>query len=1204
MCENVSQPMVVRITGFVQRRVILSNSNFLLSNFSIASEVLGSSIARVEEYNDFRGFEIPYVLQRPDGGFPVGFELTGYVSQPGGFFNIMEYDFREQDVQLAATDLLETILPFTFTEREYDPPEGEEAHVNHQEGETNMLTMAFLATDIMSGDLTILIDMELSDPQFEDNVEYTTRNFPTFKAECSFNEESSLQDMVGQMQSIWVEYQTFINDIIVKAHDGEGYDNSLFFIDSNVPVDRLVITFSGFKEVTDSFIGCYGYKRGSVFAGNLLRGDKLTDPISTDNNCLYACIYLRFKEHILEMLQETENSNIDIFRITQKMRIASGIRHNRPLNYEEVAKVEDWLGFIRIILYEEKISESGRYYSFEQSYVGSNMSGTVISLIIYKNHCGLIENMSVLKFVRCYACSQWVANVSHTDTCRKCTYCHKKISQKQIHKCRNLPKRKEYDDSLKRNKFLSTTYNCSKAVYLADFETVPVKGKMIVFSAAIVNLKKLMHFVERDEVENAEKQVECAGFYGKNCLFLFVKYILRLKGTLIFYNGSRFDFYFVFKQITSMGVKISKMIEDDKSKKLISFQVKGLRLWDLCLFTQCSLDSLCKSLNLQEKWYKRDFDHDKLCNWKAVEEHKDQVIYYNTYDVISLGICYDVFARRCFSEYKLNIKECLTLSNYAFEVWRNIYLTKSERLDIKIPNEEKYKFLRRGLYGGRTACQRAAYQSKDYQKIFHNLDDHIRVPKETFEEISDYCLLFDVVSLYPAACVQGQFPMGNANFLVNQNSKYINMFEKAGRGTISEREKLLIQTCVFEVDVQCPNNIMTPFLFARIDGSLHADLHDKSNQVYDGFTLLHAVGRLGYKVCKIHKILQYERLGQPIKKFMEEAFDQKAKAKRDKDNVAYMVYKLLMNSLTGKFSQRWIEYDYHVVYEDRKIKQWLLEKRLEKLTWISGDKPKSIIAAVCKVLKAKTKPSKPLQLGVFLLAHSRIIMSEYLLKFDGYLTPDLSFHYQDTDSYVIHRDAFILANIDMTEDFEDIFGTSLGKLDDELEGGKIVRAFYWAPKTYVIEYLTAPQPYSDGFSYSNLMWKVRSKGIPCPRRDKINALQYMCEEDGNWVRRRNKLKDIVFLRYTPEGVLVDNHSVLTPDLFEDMFEEKSIIVVEYGAMKRYLHAPKSNNEAARVMFLSKLTRTINKTNWWKSGIRSSPGQDIYSITYPKGHHLY
>src|SRR5689334_13637734 len=196
-----------------------------------------------------------------------------------------------------------------------------------------------------------------------------------------------------------------------------------------------------------------------------------------------------------------------------------------------------------------------------------------------------------------------------------------------------------------------------------------------------------------------------------------------------------------------------------------------------------------------------------------------------------------------------------------------------------------------------------------------------------------------------------------------------------------------------------------------------------------------------------------------------------------------------MNALSGKFGQKIVVQSVQVLAkmpEDpdkffKDLKNVSIEM-IESMTidkfasegnigyLITGDKKEEDMRA-----------NLPTYLSVFILAHSRRVMSKMLRYVDGYRNRQRTVYYTDTDSMIVNQETFDLLQ-------PKFIGSQLGLLEDEFPKDIIVAGRFLAPKTYCLALL---KPYGDHYV---LAYKVRCKGIP-HRGDIFEARTYYAGDD-------------------------------------------------------------------------------------------------------------
>lgn len=970
-------------------------------------------------------------------------------------------------------------------------------------------------------------------------------------------------------------FEKFTAKMFEDAGETE-YSEFFYDVHSMHSITSLTINVWSMMKNIEEYGGCnssFGRKiLPPYFTKNLLYC-----PSGTDNMCFWQCMaYLKYYNS-----GSTSDDEIlkDAVKIRDNFKYTSGMVVSLEDAYHFVNELNYNVNFILM-----KKSNNNEWFDYYFELDDDSLAGDY-SIILAANHYYVLRKKIniILNKVKCKRCMKWVKNTNHhKDLCRHCKSCHRKLNNNpdKKHVCPTSKPRPHKQLSVKKNKKLLSKFVALEDIYFADLETFPAENNnyMKVYSSAIVSIDSLKNYLN-DKVNVNE--VKCGEFYGKKGFDKFCKYMLSLKGTIVFYNGSRFDLFLVMDWLLKNKVEIKELLRDDKANKIISMEVEKIKFWDLCLFTNCSLARACKDLKVPSEYCKKDFNHKLVYDWESAERHRDIVVEYNAYDVISLGIAYLNFAESMWRLYSFNCNHALTLSNMAYEIWRNSYINDKELSHLILPTNDQYNFMRRALFGGRCCPQRKIFISNQMEAILE-AGSNIEQRQRIFDTVDDYLIYLDVVSLYPYSSVVSEFPMGKCDFIEESDiAKFKEWFDNYHTVGVTKSIKDEIKKCFFEVDVVCPNNIITPFLFSRSKkGELLQDLAPKFSQVYDGGSLLEAV-QLGYRIIKIRKCLRYQYLHNPLKGFMTHAFQQKANSA--KDSVDYSIHKYLMNGLTGKFNQMLHEHDWKVHYEDIDLSKALKNNSITKVEWVINTD--GVILGILAAHLADTRPNKPLAIGVNILAFSRILMSWYTRIIKGYWNENHASYYGDTDSMIIHRRAF-----DYVKKLNDqqVLGDDFGKLKEEYPGSKMIRAIFLAPKTYIMEFFT-PQ--------MKRWWKIAAKGIP-QSENTIDVDKYYNELDVDVADRVRDLKDVVYSLLDKDNNIVSTRVCLNWDYFFRMTKGFKV-VVSFGALKRRLVNPNAGNIPGTVELNLDQFRTINQNDWWASGKRSNYSE--FEVSFPKGH---
>jgi len=955
--------------------------------------------------------------------------------------------------------------------------------------------------------------------------------------------------------------------------DEFGYGNvtniKMFFVSDDINNPRVQPTQE--EEVQDeqdeeSSGGCKGYFGNKYISQRLTR--YVMDPHTTYNNCLFFCIYYALEQ------QATEEKAL-------RHRKDLGILPGSKVNISDLDSICEYF-LISISLYKIYTDENGQKYFDLHGYYGDPSLKEVSLLLSSSHYCRILNPTKLCEFKSCASCYDWFNSKTkrgrnHFEKCRRCDKCGLKITEN--HNCRSSPPIRKKVRFEKKSKL---QFEGIKNVYVADFETFQEKDEMVVYAAGIASVEK---------IKADHSDVGVMMWYGPKALDKFCQYILSLeKPTIVFYNGSRFDFWFIMRWLMKKKLTIKRFVREGKSNKLMSLEFCDVKLWDLCLYTMASLKQICKDFGVPKEYQKGDFDHKKIKSWEDAMIHREEVKDYLYYDVLSLGMSYTTFIEKTYGLYQKSPTQCLTLSHYAYDVWKTFFIEPENLRFVKIPTKSEWLFLREGLYGGRCTPYRQGFKSKYYHP--YHLIKLLSSESQTllFNIVEDYLVYLDVVSLYPYVSLN-PFPIGTPKFMPDVE-KAESLLKKPA---LNPAEVEIIKKSFFRVDVKCPKNILIAFLLSRDEkGGLEANLHDKKNHVYDGYTLLEA-RLLGYVVTKVHEWLYFPKLGEVLASYMTHCIAEKGK--HTKQEAEYYIHKQMGNNLTGKFSQLAVETEQNFFYDDSfldrkksglgKIKrvEWMVDEKKEHLAYyVESEK-----TYVNKKGEKEDPPYKPSYIGVSILATSRCYMSLCTRVMDGYYNPENCPYYCDTDSLIVHNVPYQKYRLNP------IFGDKWGQLKNELgDHCKIVAAFFPAPKTYALEYWQLCK--TTGQIIVN--WYIRAKGVPKGENTCTNAKDYEALE-ATLKERPDDLREALFTLYDRDGTKKETRNTLPFYFFQAMMEKSCYCVVHFGSLKKYLI--NEENVGCSVTLNLDLHRSINKKLWWENGKRTILGDSMYDISYPAGH---
>jgi hypothetical protein len=357
-----------------------------------------------------------------------------------------------------------------------------------------------------------------------------------------------------------------------------------------------------------------------------------------------------------------------------------------------------------------------------------------------------------------------------------------------------------------------------------------------------------------------------------------------------------------------------------------------------------------------------------------------------------------------------NILDFISCSQVCDKIWREQYLDQ----DVFAPNLEQETMFRKSVYGGKTKAYKPKFISSEIADI--------EAKKIGYEACKDYLLDLDVVSLYPTAMHDFEYPVGK--------QQPTNVFMEGKMG-------------LYEVLFTCPDNLANPYLPIREKTSLAWQcIPGEHRGVYTNVDLEEARSR-GY-TFKVISGWYWEETAPIFRDYVKHYFELKKKA--TKGSPMYELCKLRLNSLYGKQIQRPVTTQLQFVNQEQEL--WLQtycesHKIVELRDF--GD-CFMVISEPEDEVSLNRAINKPTQLGAFILSYSRKVMGKYC----DLLNPTNCYadlpYYGDTDSLQVHVSTFEKSGIKL--------GKELGDLDLDIDG-KIFEYYGIQPKLYYDRYISA-----------------------------------------------------------------------------------------------------------------------------------------------------
>lgn len=845
---------------------------------------------------------------------------------------------------------------------------------------------------------------------------------------------------------------------------------------------------------------------------------------------------------------------------------------------------------------------------------------------------------------KCPVCKDFFVEDSvHFSKCKRCPDCYKKYQDDGKHyvsckkKMFGIGKPKGQIRTLQFSKAKSEEWQNTKNVWFCDFESFCNKDGIHV--PYLICLKEI------------GKPESIRSFFGKPCLEEFAEYIMKgnkVCGYLFCHNGSGYDFNLILLALLKHGyVPDTGLNLLTRGTKILTADIKkkpsSLVLRDSYLYLPSSLSRLCKDFKIDQGKAKTSFDHSKIKSFQDFTKNMTECIAYCKRDIIALEEIYSKFAAGLWKVAPVTLPSSMSLAAHAMEMWKNMEGSVVVN-SIPIPSHADYLLLREMYHGGRTLCTTKAYNSHLYEQVIE-VDEEDRstffnedtaLSEDSFESLKrvmenlrpgekELLKLVDVVSLYPFCMKQFLFPAGSfcgtRDTVVEDQEKiaaHMMVTIRTGKWSIidpyldvkviNEAYEILkgnmFKSC-YKVDMDCPQDIYVAFVMRKENNSPIQNLKPLRDFWITGVELFEAI-RIGYVVLKVKAIMSWEKSMPIFKNYIETLFKIKEEYKKDKTNVMYIVAKLLMNALSGKFGQKIVSKVVTLLPQlpdDPDAMFNSLENLSSQVIEFSADK-KSDGETIGYLFTGDKKKEDletklPTQISVFILAYARRVMSKMLRKVNGYKDANHTLLYTDTDSMVVRESTF---NLLKSNGF---IGHNLGQLEDEFPNDLIIAGRFLAPKTYCLSILKEVEV-DEMAPRCAIAYKVRCKGIP-HRGDIFFAKDYNIGEDSLQVTIKKideslsgPVEDLSQRFYVLRNKLTDeiemSHPFINTRICDLILNETHYLQVHFGSIiKSREHSQKFHLKTVWI------SRSVGFTSWWAS--ENCPRiitQDPFDITKCKG----
>jgi hypothetical protein len=144
---------------------------------------------------------------------------------------------------------------------------------------------------------------------------------------------------------------------------------------------------------------------------------------------------------------------------------------------------------------------------------------------------------------------------------------------------------------------------------------------------------------------------------------------------------------------------------------------------------------------------------DKWANMKQCDREK--CLEYLEKDVLGLEELYTKLNQAFHKKHKANLTSYISTSHASYVMWtKSLHENKEECGAVAIPTMREEKVFRPAVFGGRCYPSKREFTSSQYDGF---LNGEIK-----FEDVDDYLIDADVVSLYPAVMAENHYPVGRA----------------------------------------------------------------------------------------------------------------------------------------------------------------------------------------------------------------------------------------------------------------------------------------------------------------------------------------------------------------------------------------------------------------------------------------------------------
>lgn len=552
-------------------------------------------------------------------------------------------------------------------------------------------------------------------------------------------------------------------------------------------------------------------------------------------------------------------------------------------------------------------------------------------------------------------------------------------------------------------------------------------------------------------------------FEGRDCVSQMIEYIVDVCGELnidkvelIAHNGGAYDFHYLLSSMYDPSIIKNILL---RNNNFISFTFKydciNFSVKDSYSFLLCSLSSAAKAfLSGEHDFKKTDFPHHEVKTvedlqktyrkWRSIDSIIDvniekEKLVITSHNIINYDknkeskLLIDWAKEYCCNDVIVLAKVWLEFKNAVFEIFNSKIVDQSMTLagmSFKLfeanvdagvllfhPKKEDYMNMRDSLIGGRCISVNGIYEN---------------------------VLCLDVKSLYPASMAFYEQPYGK--------------FRRV-------KKRVLTELGIYYVQVTPNKQSKSSFFPVRYNNKIIYNNfgEQKYNAWYTSVDIDIGISE-GHNIKYIpfdennNVGYSWEKKGKIFKDYIQNVlYKLKLKYEMDNNKVKRNVIKIIMNSLWGKFAQKWLNTEYGIKADsdidfdqEEAYKIWDTDFMLIKKS------------------KEPKYSSKPVQNGVFTLSWARYHMKKI---WDASVKDDAICIYSDTDSLCVKEDNFNLNSTFIMDGKQmPVIGTEIGQLELECKFDKLLCA---GKKQYMGFYT-----FLDKNNEPQIKEKKRFKGVP------------------------------------------------------------------------------------------------------------------------------